>query len=138
MTHKRAKLAVAAAVLLLGVGFLAYAGIRNSQVYYFEVDAFLAGSDFRGQRVRLCGTVGLEGLDVDPAAMTARFLLLGRERRVPVAYQGMLPDMFKPGADVVAEGRLDGAGVFRATQIMTKCASKYRPADYPAPAERTR
>jgi cytochrome c-type biogenesis protein CcmE len=74
--------------------------------------------------------VGQEGLDVNSAALTTRFNLLGRQGRVPVLYEGVLPDMFKAGADVVAEGRRDEAGVFRATSILTKCASKYNLADY--------
>jgi cytochrome c-type biogenesis protein CcmE len=64
--------------------------------------------------------------------MLLRFQLLGRQGRVPVIYEGVVPEMFRAGADVVVEGRRDDAGTFRATQLMTKCASKYRPADYPA------
>ena len=134
MAHVRLKLVIVACVVSLAIGLLAYAGVRKAQVYYLEVDAFLADATFHGQRVRLCGTVGQEGLATDPAKMTARFPLLGRTQRVAVEYKGVQPDMFRAGADVVAEGRLDETGVFRATQLMTKCASKYRPANYPAGA----
>jgi cytochrome c-type biogenesis protein CcmE len=128
----RLKIIIAAVVLSLGIGFLAYAGMRKAQVYYLEVDAYLADSQFHGQRVRLCGSVGQEGFETNRATMTVRFNLLGREGKIPVVYEGLAPEMFKAGADVVAEGRQDETGVFRATQLMTKCASKYRPADYPA------
>ena len=130
MVPVRVKIVVAAVVLTASVGFLAYAGMRKAQVYYLEVDTYVADAQFAGQRVRLCGTVGQEGLNVNSAALTTRFNLLGRQGRVPVLYEGVLPDMFKAGADVVAEGRRDEAGVFRATSILTKCASKYKPADY--------
>jgi len=131
MAHMRGKIAVGSAVLVLGLGFLAYAGMTSMQVYYLEVDTFLADSQFHGQRVRLCGTVAEEGLAADRAAMTLRFELLGSQARIGVVYQGLAPEMFRPGAAVVAEGRLDGQGVFRATQLMTKCASKYQPAAHP-------
>jgi cytochrome c-type biogenesis protein CcmE len=128
MTHMHLKIAVAASVLILGVGFLAYAGMSSAQVYYLEVDPFLADAQFHGQRVRLCGTVGQDGLESDRAAMTLRFDLLGNEGKVAVVYHGITPEMFRAGAAVVAEGKVDAAGVFHATQIMTKCASKYQPA----------
>ena len=99
------------------------------------VDTYLAEAQFAGQRVRLCGTVGQEGLEINSAELRTRFHLLGRQGRVPVLYEGVLPDMFKAGADIVAEGKCDEAGVFRATSIMTKCASKYRPADFQAAPE---
>ena len=44
---------------------------------------------------------------------------------MPVTYAGVLPDLFKPGGEVVVEGRLDAAGTFKADVLMTKCASKY-------------
>jgi cytochrome c-type biogenesis protein CcmE len=134
MRHMRLKIAVAASVLILGVGFLAYAGMSSAQVYYLEVDPFLADAQFHGQRVRLCGTVGADNLVTDRAAMALQFELLGGEGKVVVAYHGIAPEMFRPGAAVVAEGKLDAAGVFHATQIMTKCASKYQPAAAPAKA----
>jgi len=132
MTHVRVKIAIGAVVLLLGLGLLTFAGISKSQIYYLEVDAFLADDAFHSQRVRLCGTVSEESLTAAPSAMTLRFDLLGRQGRVLVVYEGIVPEMFKAGADVVVEGRRDEAGTFRATQIMTKCASKYQPGDYPA------
>ena len=135
MTPVRLKIAIAAVALTASVGFLAYAGMRKAQVYYLEVDTYLAEAQFAGQRVRLCGTVGQEGLEINSAELRTRVHLLGRQGRVPVVYEGVLPDMFKAGADIVAEGKCDEAGVFRATSIMTKCASKYRPADFQAAPE---
>jgi cytochrome c-type biogenesis protein CcmE len=131
MTHMRLKIAVGVGMLVLGFGFLAFAGMRKVQVYYVEVDTLLADGQFHNQRIRLCGTVGAEGIQVDPKAATLRFELLGKQAKVPVVYQGLAPQMFKAGAAVVAEGKMDEAGVFQATQLLTKCASKYQPADDP-------
>jgi cytochrome c-type biogenesis protein CcmE len=124
----RLKIGVGASVLVLGFGFLAFAGMRRVQLYYVDVDSFVADAAMRGQRLRLCGTVGAEHIQSDPRAGTLRFELLGEQEKVTVVYQGVAPQMFKVGAAVVAEGKLDEAGVFQATGLMTKCASKYQPA----------
>jgi len=137
MSHKGAKIAIAAVVLAAGTAFLAFAGMQKAQIYYLEVDAFLADSLHHNQRVRLCGTVAEEGLQTDRATLTTHFVLLGRQGRLNVEYKGLLPDMFRAGGDVVVEGKVDEGGTFHSTQVMTKCASKYRPADYPG-AERPR
>jgi cytochrome c-type biogenesis protein CcmE len=134
MSHVRIKLFLAAAALLPAVALLGYAGIREARIYYLEVDRFLAKPNYQAMRVRLCGTVGRQNLDLAPAEMTVRFDLLGREQSLPVTYCGAVPDLFKPGAEVVVEGRLGEDGRFHAGRLMTKCASKYRPDDYrPAP-----
>jgi cytochrome c-type biogenesis protein CcmE len=137
MSRKHVKIAIAGTVLALATGFLAFAGMQKAQIYYMEVDAFLADSQHHNQRVRLCGTVAEEGLLTNRATLTTHFVLLGRQSRLNVLYKGLLPDMFRAGGDVVVEGKADEDGTFHSTQVMTKCASKYRPADYPG-AERPR
>jgi cytochrome c-type biogenesis protein CcmE len=128
--HARLKLSLGAAVVVLALGLLAYAGIREARLFYLEVDTFLAEARFHEARVRLCGTVAEEGLEADPSELGARFVLQGQRGRLRVVYRGVVPELFKPGAEIVAEGRLDETGVFEATQLLTKCASKYKPEDY--------
>jgi len=57
--------------------------------------------------------------------LTAIFTVTGKTGRIPVAYHGVIPDMFKAGVEVVVEGKMDDTGVFQANVLMTKCASKY-------------
>lgn len=135
MAHIRTKLIVAGVVLATALGYLAFAGVKKGWVYYVEVDQFLAELDqHRGQRVRLTGVPAAEGFTANPGLLSARFTLEGKTQRLAVAYRGAIPDMFKPGAKVVVEGRLDDAGVFQADVLLTKCASKYddaKPANHP-------
>ena len=126
MTHARSKIAVASLLIVAAVGYLCWAGASKGWVYYIDVDTFLADAKYEGRRVRLAGKVADEGVETHPGLMTARFDLLGAERRVAVAYEGVIPDMFKPGCNVVLEGSRDAAGVFQADTMMTKCASKYQ------------
>jgi cytochrome c-type biogenesis protein CcmE len=125
MNHMRTKLVVAGTILALAVSYLAFAGVKQGWVYYVDVDAFAGETHYHGQRVRLCGSVAAENLAIDPAALTARFNLLGKNTHVLVAYHGVVPEMFRPGGMVVVEGASDEQGLFHADLILTKCASKY-------------
>jgi cytochrome c-type biogenesis protein CcmE len=129
MTHFRIKLAVAAVVIALAVTYLAMAGVKKGWVYHMAVDAYVADNQFHNQRVRLCGKVGEENLTSNPGRLTATFVLLGDAQSVPVAYHGVIPDLFKAGCEVIIEGQMDSAGVFKADLMMTKCASKYDAAE---------
>ncbi len=126
MTHTRTKLLIAAVVLTASVGYLALAGVKSGWVYYLQVDAFLEDDTYQDQRVRLYGLVDDQDIEARPAMLTARFKLNGESRSIQVAYLGVIPDTFKPGGEVMIEGKLDEAGVFQADVLMTKCASKYQ------------
>jgi cytochrome c-type biogenesis protein CcmE len=122
----RAKLAVAAAIVLAAVGYLVAAGMQKGWVYFLEVDQFLTDSTYHDQRVRLHGKVAADDVySASQSGLSARFNLLGKQQHLTIVYSGVLPDMFEPGRDVVVEGRFDKDQVFQADVLMTKCASKY-------------
>jgi cytochrome c-type biogenesis protein CcmE len=125
MHSMRIKLIIGGLAILVAAGFLAMAGVREGWVYCLPVDQFLNGEEYHDQRVRLEGTVSAENLDADRGLLRAEFDLLGDAGQIRVEYTGVIPDMFKPGHDVVVEGRLAESGIFRADTLMTKCASKY-------------
>jgi cytochrome c-type biogenesis protein CcmE len=125
----RAKLVVAAIVLVAAVGYLVAAGMQKGWVYFLDVDQFLTDASFHSQRVRLHGKVAADdAFSASSSALNASFNLLGKQQRIAVVYRGPLPDMFEAGRDVVVEGKLDNARVFQADVLMTKCASKYEQA----------
>jgi cytochrome c-type biogenesis protein CcmE len=59
--------------------------------------------------------------------MQVRFQLTDGSHKVTVAYQGLLPDLFREGQGVVTEGALDGSGVFRADTVLAKHDETYMP-----------
>ena len=129
MTRAKTKLiiggvAVSVAVLLLGM-----AGMREGWVYYLPVDQFVTSGDHNDGRVRLHGRVGDENFESSVSMLEARFDLMGETRQIRVNYEGVIPDMFQPGREVVVEGSLGDHGVFQADTLMTKCASKYEAED---------
>ncbi len=119
------KLIFAGLTLVMAAGYLAYAGLKDGWVYHVEVDQYLAAREMHTQRVRLVGKVGEENFKSDSAGLHASFQLLGEGSQLPVVYRGAIPELFKPEAEVVVEGKLDPLGVFQADVLMTKCASKY-------------
>ena len=105
MTNLRIKLAVAGLVLAGAVSYLAYAGMQKGWVYTLGVDQYVAQTQQHEERIRLCGTVGTEQLEVRKAQLSAKFVIKGEHQQIPVAYKGVVPDMFKAGAEVIIEGK---------------------------------
>jgi cytochrome c-type biogenesis protein CcmE len=125
MTHVRLKLSIGAVILASAVGYLSFSGVQKGWVYTLGVDQYLASPQQQSLRVRLCGRVADDNLQVSKSGLTAKFLLRGEQQTIPVAYHGVIPDMFKAGAEVVVEGKRDPSGTFQSDLLMTKCASKY-------------
>ena len=125
MTTIQKKLLVAGIALVGAVSYLAVAGMKSGWVYFMEVDQYLSDAQYRTQRVRLHGKVSNDSFNV--ASIDASFVMLGKSRSIPVAYHGVIPDMFQRGREVVVEGKVDPSGTFKADVLMTKCASKYEP-----------
>jgi cytochrome c-type biogenesis protein CcmE len=120
------KLIAAGAVIVPAVTYLAFAGMKDGLVqYHLQVDTFVKDSHFRHERVRLAGKVAESGLTIGAGRLNATFALDGQTAHVPVVYNGVVPDLFKAGCEVVVEGKMDDAGTFRSDLMMTKCASKY-------------
>ncbi len=124
MSRARKKFALAIAVFVLGAAYLAFTGARGSMSYYLTVGELLdRGPALRGASVRLNGRV-LPGVAWDQVSGRLAFTVTDGTRRVPVAYRGVVPDTFKPGAEVVLEGTYDGQ-TFTAVRLFAKCPSKF-------------
>jgi cytochrome c-type biogenesis protein CcmE len=79
-----------------------------------------------GTRIRLGGLV-VQGSLSRGEALAVRFEVTDGNRAIPVTFQGVLPDLFREGQGVVAEGTLDGSGVFRADNVIAKHDETYMP-----------
>lgn len=121
------KILLASLLLTGAVGYLVYAGTQQGWVYYVSVDQFMNDRQQQAHRVRLMGKVSAHNLQLEPVRLLAKFDLASDSHRLPVEFHGTIPDLFKAGADVVVEGKLDSAGIFQADVLLTKCASKYDP-----------
>ncbi len=120
---------VGAVLIAAAVSYLVYAGIRSTSMYYFDMDEFLARrAAHAGEDLRVKGWVRAGSVRWDATTNDLAFELARKDgsEPVPVAYKGILPDMFAEGREVVVEGRYDVPGL-HAKQIMTSCPSKYEP-----------
>jgi len=125
---KRKRVIFAGAIVLLAMGFLIYMGLSQFATYYFTVSEFLAeGESISGKQVRVAGQVVPDSVKQDTENFTLSFTITDGETTLPVVYQGVVPDTFKAGTDIVVEGKSDQQGVFHASKLITKCPSKYEP-----------
>jgi cytochrome c-type biogenesis protein CcmE len=126
---QRKRFFVLAVVVALGIAYLIVLGIQNASMYHLSVGELMArGDQAYTEEVRVGGKVVAGSVVQDPAARTMRFMIsddLGNS--LPVVYRGVVPDAFKPDADVVLQGKLAPSGTFEATELLAKCPSKYVP-----------
>lgn len=120
--------------ILAGVaiaGALALSAFRQNVTFFFDPSQVTAGKVPAGERFRLGGMVTKGSLRRDPGSLEVRFLVTDFRHQVPVSYTGVLPDLFREGAGVVAHGRMQD-GTFVADEVLAKHDEKYMP---PAVAE---
>ncbi len=126
--EKNRRFIIGATIIVAAVAYLVYTGIRETSVYYLTIDEFLAKREaVAGEGLRVAGRVGAKSIDWNPATLDLKFRLVNFEDSdgVVVAYNGVLPDMFADGRDVIVEGTYAREGAFHARTLLTACPSKY-------------
>jgi cytochrome c-type biogenesis protein CcmE len=116
--------------ILAGVsvaGALALSAFRQNVTFFFDPSQVAAGKVPSGERFRLGGMVTEGSVHRDPGSLEVRFVVTDFSHNVPVSYTGVLPDLFREGAGVVAHGRLRGDGTFVADEVLAKHDEKYMP-----------
>jgi cytochrome c-type biogenesis protein CcmE len=136
-----AKFGLLMAAIIGTLTWLAVGGINESKSYYVQVSEIQQmGSKAMGKRLRVAGDV--ESGSIQRHGKEVEFTLVQETRKLKVVYDGSdpLPDTFRDGAQALADGKLAAGGVFRASRIQAKCASKYeaKPGGAPAPVQGAR
>ncbi|MEZ5786728.1 MAG: cytochrome c maturation protein CcmE [Xanthobacteraceae bacterium] len=128
MTRKQRRLALigsSLAVLAVAIGLVLYA--LNDSIVFFHSPTELAEKQFPpGTRLRIGGLVA-SGSVVKGENLAVRFEVTDGNKSVNVAYTGMLPDLFREGQGVIAEGELEPSGLFKADSVLAKHDEKYMP-----------
>lgn len=136
---KKSKFLIGSLLIVGTVAYLIYTGVRETSVYYLTIEEFLPKREvLANEGVRVAGRVQAGTLAWDPKDLNLHFSLGHFEdggESLPVHYNGILPDMFAEGRDVIVEGKYSSGGVFTAKTIMTSCPSKYEPEIVEAKAE---
>ena len=128
MTRKQRRFAmIAGGVGVLGVAVLLVLFEMKDSIVFFNSPTDVAEKHIApGARIRLGGLVA-PGSVTRGDALAVRFDVTDGNRAIAVAYQGILPDLFREGQGIVAEGALDGAGVFKADNVLAKHDETYMP-----------
>lgn len=118
-----AGLAIAAAVI-----YLISANTQANAVYYMTVAELKHCTTCTTQSVRVAGVVQAGSIVRDDQHHTIRFVISDSQQTLPVTYSGVVPDIFRPGIQVVVEGTYPGQGTFQAQTLLAKCPSKFQSA----------
>lgn len=127
MTRKRRRLIVVLAGLaMLGAATaLVLSAFDDNLVFFYSPSDLQAKSVPEGRRVRIGGLV--EPGSVKRAGKTLDFRVTDGNSAVAVTYSGVVPDLFREGQGVVAEGTLGSDGTFRAASVLAKHDENYMP-----------
>jgi cytochrome c-type biogenesis protein CcmE len=128
MTRKQRRFAlIAGGVSVLGVAvLLVLFAMKDSIVFFNSPTDVMEKHIAPGARIRLGGLVA-PGSVSRGNELAVHFEVTDGNRAIAVTYQGVLPDLFREGQGVVAEGALDGAGVFKADNVLAKHDETYMP-----------
>ncbi len=115
---------------LAGIGVaaaLVLNAFRSNLVFFFSPSEVMANEAPVGRSFRLGGLVEEGSVQRQPDGITVHFRVTDNVETIPVVYSGILPDLFREGQGVVAQGRLGEDGVFHAEEVLAKHDETYMP-----------
>jgi cytochrome c-type biogenesis protein CcmE len=121
-------IAIACGLAALGVATALVLNAFNSNlVFFFSPTQVAAKEAPLGRSFRVGGLVEMGSIKREPQGLTTRFVVTDMAKTIPVTYTGLLPDLFKEGKGVVAQGKLGADGIFKADQVLAKHDENYMP-----------
>lgn len=118
-----------AGIAILGaVIYLVYANTQTNAVYYMTVPELKHCTICTTQAVRVAGVVQAGSVVRNDSNDLIKFVISDGNQSLPVTYSGVVPDIFRPGIQVVVEGHYTGQGPFQAQTLLAKCPSKFQSA----------
>jgi cytochrome c-type biogenesis protein CcmE len=136
LAYQKTRIAAAVVVVLGAILYLAYTGAEANKSYYVTIQELQTmGNKAYTRNLRVAGSVAPGTIARDGSH--AKFVLVENDRKLEVNYTGEEPppDTFKDNSQALAIGTYGRDGVFHATGLQAKCASKYAPAQPGTPGE---
>jgi cytochrome c-type biogenesis protein CcmE len=130
MTPKRKQRLIFVMVLLVGFGAatgLALFAFQKNLLYFYSPSQIASGEVEAGQMFRLGGLVVEGSVERDSDGITTQFKLTDTAGSITVRYTGLLPDLFREGQGIVAQGKINPQGVFVAQEVLAKHDENYMP-----------
>ena len=123
--HKRAAIIVGALASIALAATLTLSALDSNIALYITPSEVSAGKAPQGKAFRIGGMV--KDGSIVRTDMTVRFVITDTVKEIPVAYTGILPDLFKEGKGAVVQGKLDQSGSFTASEVLAKHDENYMP-----------
>ena len=119
---------IGAGLAVLGVAAALVLNAFQSNLVFFVTPSQVAAKEApQGRPFRIGGMVVAGSLAREPNTLTVRFAVTDTAQTIPVVYTGLLPDLFREGKGVVAQGSLGADGVFTASEVLAKHDENYMP-----------
>jgi len=125
--HRRLALVAAGLALLAIAAALVLNAFQSNLVFFFTPSQVAANEAPQGRTFRIGGMVAEGSVKRQGDGLTVQFVVTDTAMSIPVAYRGTLPDLFREGKGVVAQGQLGPDGVFRASEVLAKHDENYMP-----------
>ena len=125
--HKRFAMIAAGIGALAIAAMLVLSAFQKNLVFFYTPTQVAANEAPQGRSFRIGGLVTPGSVQRQPDGITVRFTVTDTAKSIPVTYRGALPDLFKEGKGVVAQGRLGADGLFSASEVLAKHDENYMP-----------
>jgi len=125
--HKRFAFIAAGLAALAVAAVLVLNAFRSNLVFFYTPTQVANGEAPQGTSFRIGGLVEQGSLKRSETSLEIRFAVTDTAKKIDVVYSGILPDLFKEGKGVVAQGKLAADGLFHADQVLAKHDENYMP-----------
>jgi len=125
--HKRLAIIAAGVAAIAVAAALVLNAFQSNLVFFFSPSQIAAGEAPKDRAFRVGGMVQTGSVKRQGDGLTVEFIVTDTAKNIPVTYKGILPDLFREGKGVVAQGRLGADGVFRADEVLAKHDENYMP-----------
>lgn len=124
---KRLMLVGGGLALLVAAVAMVLSAFQQNLVFFHTPSEVAEGKAPTGKTFRVGGMVEDGSIQREADGLTVRFAITDTVRVIPVTYRGTLPDLFKEGKGAVVQGKLEGDGLFHATEVLAKHDENYMP-----------
>ena len=136
--HKRIAMVAGGLAALAVAATLVLTAFQQNLVFFFTPSQVAANEAPQGKTFRIGGMVETGSVKRQSDGLTVRFMVTDTAKSIPVTYRGALPDLFREGKGVVAQGRVGADGVFVANEVLAKHDENYMPPEAADAVKRAR
>lgn len=116
---------IAILIIAAGIGYILYDGVAGETYFYTADQAAARGAKLVGKTIRVKGKVEEGSVIGEEGQLNRSFRIVEKGKSIKVSYNRALPDTFKEGVEIVAQGRVSKDQTLVADEVLVKCPSRY-------------